>query len=152
MRKIILHVIPFVFIFVFLSGCGINKVQPVSASSDSPSPPKLIVKINNSEIPTVIRGYSWENSGSGTTTDAPSPISNHFQKYKVKVGEKAILSFDRKPKRIELTVFTSGKQRSKENLSGNSFNFPTKSGDYTYLITGHWSANTVNYNFEVHVK
>jgi hypothetical protein len=152
MRKIILSLIPVMFAIAFLTACGNTSVNS-SGSSNYPNPPKLTVKIANQSFPTVTRGYSWSNGGYGTVADAPSPIASNLKKYNAKVGDKAILSFEKKPKSIEMTIMSNGKQISKTNLSKSYFNLPTKAGDYTYIITGHWSGNNrVNYNYAVQVK
>lgn len=142
------------FASILLVGCG-NATQttspPSSSSTDGVQPPKASVTIGSQQIQTVINGYQWSDGNHSSIADAASDPAKKLKKYDAMVGEKVTLSFDQKPKSVQLTMWSNGKQASTSALSNPSFSLPSQAGDYTYEVTGHWSNDYVNYDFEVQV-
>lgn len=147
-------VVSVLFASLLLVGCG-NTAQttasPTSSSTDGVQPPQASVTIGSQQIQTVINAYQWSDGNHTSIADAASDPAKNLKKYDATVGEKVTLSFDQKPKSMQFTMWSNGKQSSTSALSNPSFSLPSEAGDYTYEVTGHWGNDYVNYDFEVQV-
>lgn len=140
---------------LFLVGCG-NSVHtahpPASGSTGDVLPPRASLIIGNQQIPAVINGYQWSDGAQTVVADAATDPAKNLKKYDATPGQRATLSFRKKPKSVQITMWANGKQALTSKLSGPSFSLPSQAGDYTYEVTGHWGKEYVNYDFNVQVQ
>jgi hypothetical protein len=117
--------------------------------------PLMTVKIAGAIVPNAMGSYCWSSGGHGECADMAS-IDGVIQAgglspIRVLADSPGTISFDRRPKSMDLMFGSDEAHLQAVPLSGLSFRAPSTPGRWEYLLSGRWDEGDVSWVFLVSV-
>ncbi len=145
MNKIltIINIIAVIAIVIFI-------IQPLRTA-----PPKPNVTVGDVAIPTTEGSYCWGGFFSGQCVDkeytSVVAMAEEYQPNVVSQNEKIKVTFDKKPKTLEVERWM-GEEVERVEIKGGFLGVPKEKGVYVYHIRANWKQGDGSYVFSVEVK
>lgn len=117
--------------------------------------PQVVVKIAGVTVPTAVGSYCWSSGGHSECADVASidaaVQAARLSPIRVSAGSTGTISFDRPPKSMDLMFGSDGTHLQAIPVAGQSFRAPSTSGQWEFLLSGHWDEGDVSWSFLVSV-
>jgi hypothetical protein len=117
--------------------------------------PQVTVKIAGATVPTAMGSYCWSSAGHGECADMASIEAviqaGGLSPIRVLADSPGTISFDRRPKSMDLMVGSDEAHLQTVPLAGLSFRTPSTPGRWEYLLSGRWDEGDVSWVFLVSV-
>jgi hypothetical protein len=117
--------------------------------------PQVAVKIAAATVPTAMGSYCWSSGGHGECADMASIEAviqaGGLSPIRVSADSPGTISFDRRPKSMDLMVGPDQAHLQPVPLAGLSFRAPSTPGRWEYLLSGRWDEGEVSWVFLVSV-